>query len=661
MLRFHVDTLLPTLLCAVAVAAVGPAGATPVTEYLYIEANEGGSSGGHAAVRLGDIVYHFQHHAPGVIRLHRDSTEHFLSYYTGLQNRTIHASRIVMSDETYTLLSDYFSGTYLVQQKQFDILAAREDDVRLLEMLRDAQRGMVHRPDPVRLRGAGYFYTTVPPLVVGTSSRDQISLEQEIPPSPPSPKRWNRRESEGGIERLRARVLDTYGPDAIRRRAAQLYTELLALDPASSDADVVRLAEDAYPHTAPTFSERHRDLMLGLVALQVLETGPPLQPGTYRAPDADAFRLSADEARALQAFSADVERDLTPLIRSPRPDWGFALLIGMARLRALDETERRGSFVFLDSFPPESEVISRKEVDRNAQALPALLAATRAEMHTARAALLGEPAVREATFTDLEAAGNRLLELSNAAGGGSDLRVHAGRLIPSKEAPIADLIAPQLGGAQLDSAIVDATRRRDDYQAQLTQFYGYHLLTKNCVSEIFRYVNAALDPAGSSALEISTTRLGGYIEPGGSLSFIPFVSADAVRRNYHVTQTSTLPSYRTKTVDGMYAREDHLLVFLRESNAVTSTVYRRNPRDSYFIFFTDDTVATRPVFGAINLLAGVGAGVAGLALLPFDGGHTLQRGLKGALFSLPELAFFNVRKGTFEYVADDSPMSTDAS
>jgi len=111
----------------------------------------------------------------------------------------------------------------------------------------------------------------------------------------------------------------------------------------------------------------------------------------------------------------------------------------------------------------------------------------------------------------------------------------------------------------------------------------------------------------------------------------------------------------------MYSREDHLLVFLRESNAVTSTVYRRNPHDSYFLFFTDDTVATRPIFGAVNLLAGVGAGVAGLALLPFDGGHTLARGFRGALFSLPELAFFNVRKGTFEYVGDDSALPTDAS
>ena len=152
--------------------------------------------------------------------------------------------------------------------------------------------------------------------------------------------------------------------------------------------------------------------------------------------------------------------------------------------------------------------------------------------------------------------------------------------------PLVDPIAPQLTTLHLERAAVDAAHRRDDYRAQLSQFYAYHLITKNCVSELFRYINAALDPARSSTTETSTARLGGYIAPGESLSFIPFVSADAVRRQYHVTETSTMPSYRTKTVDEMYAREDDLLVFLRESNAVTSTVYRRNPRDSYFVFFT---------------------------------------------------------------------------
>jgi hypothetical protein len=97
----------------------------------------------------------------------------------------------------------------------------------------------------------------------------------------------------------------------------------------------------------------------------------------------------------------------------------------------------------------------------------------------------------------------------------------------------------------------------------------------------------------------------------------------------------------------MYERENPVWVFLRESNTLTSTLYRRAPDDSAFLFFTDDAIPARPVLGALNLVAGLGVAAAGLAMLPVDHGNMLMAGLKGALFSLPELAFFNIRKGSF--------------
>src|SRR5262249_39722201 len=45
-----------------------------------------------------------------------------------------------------------------------------------------------------------------------------------------------------------------------------------------------------------------------------------------------------------------------------------------------------------------------------------------------------------------------------------------------------------------------------------------------------------------------------------------------------------------------------------------------------------------------------GASAVGLVALPVDGGATLWAGLKGALFSLPELFFQNIRKGSFEHI-----------
>ena len=68
--------LIPALVALLS-ALPALAGSPRFVDYVYIEANEGGSSGGHAALRLGDETYHFQHEHPGLLRLHRDDWQHF--------------------------------------------------------------------------------------------------------------------------------------------------------------------------------------------------------------------------------------------------------------------------------------------------------------------------------------------------------------------------------------------------------------------------------------------------------------------------------------------------------------------------------------------------------------------------------------------------------
>jgi hypothetical protein len=94
-------------------------------------------------------------------------------------------------------------------------------------------------------------------------------------------------------------------------------------------------------------------------------------------------------------------------------------------------------------------------------------------------------------------------------------------------------------------------------------------------------------------------------------------------------------------------------VYLRESNTVTSTIYRKGRSDSLFLFFTDDVGPPRPVYGALNIAAGIGETVLGALRLPFDRGRMLWSGAKGIAFSVPELAFVNLRKGTLSYARLD--------
>jgi hypothetical protein len=310
-------------------------------------------------------------------------------------------------------------------------------------------------------------------------------------------------------------------------------------------------------------------------------------------------------------------------------------------------------------------VITQARLARYRDVLPELLSEAHEQFTMARAAVSGQADMREADFSELEAAGNRLLELQRAAREGADLRICPETLLPSRSAALDDFIVPTLDEAELSRGLVQARVTEQAYTAALQEHYGYNLIGRNCVSEIFREINRGLEPDApgapadqavtrtdldESTRHASSVRLGGYIEPGEHLSFIPFVSADAVNDAYHVAEREEVVPYRRVRLTEMYASEDPFWVYLRESSTLTSTVYRRGRDDSVFVFFTDDAGLLRPLFGAINVTAGLVASVVGLIALPFDGSATLTAGLKGALFSAPELAFFNVRKGSFDFV-----------
>jgi len=103
-------------------------------QYLYIEANEGSSSGGHVAVQFGDDVFHYQF-KDGLIRLLKQDAEGFRFDYRVLQNRTLHITDVEVSADTFSLLQDHFKLIFWQQDRQFKQLQAAEKDHQLLEWL----------------------------------------------------------------------------------------------------------------------------------------------------------------------------------------------------------------------------------------------------------------------------------------------------------------------------------------------------------------------------------------------------------------------------------------------------------------------------------------------------------------------------------------------
>jgi hypothetical protein len=609
--------------CALASTAIASETGEPAGfDYLYIVANEGGSSGGHAAIRFEDHVYHFQNEDDRLV-LHRDLADEFLYDYALLGNRTIHSTHVAVSEETLRRILDRFRRRHRAQQAQLSVEADLRLDRVLLEFLADRQRDATTRaPDRLlAIPGLGYFASV--PARAGTRS--------------------------GSLDSLRREVVRAYGPGffASRRRAlAGAMRALLLEDPTAWPVGAPGSVDD-HPPFARSYASRWVDLRAGTAALDVLERAPPLAAASHHAPDDAAFALDVDEVAALARYATRLSRQLVEVVDSRRSDWGQTLLVGMARLVALHQSIASGRLVFLDTFPDAPGSVATLE-PHGARAAR-LLAENRRQLEASLEWLRKRAAPGELAWERVEERSNRYYEMLRAEHGGGELRVARGHLVPSRTGRYPLDAAPSALGVTFSEAARRARERERSYSRELGALHRYDLITRNCATAIFDTLNASL----GGSVEDSRRQLGGHVGGPASLAFIPFVSARLVNERYRVTRRETIRSYRERRLAEMKERESPVRVALRESNTLTAKSYLRDPDDSFFVFFTDEAPLLRPIFGAVNLVAAVGETVVGLATAPADRGALLVRGLRGALFSLPELAFVNIRKGSNDWIPAD--------
>ena len=608
------------LLVGVTLAASGPVCAG-VLDYLYIEPDVGGSAGGHVALRLDDSVYHFQNTDGGMLRLARESWDHFRWQYSVRQNRPIHVARIRASDDTRARLRTAFDRRWLAAERYFADRVALEDDAGLLASLRDP-RADASEATGLRLRGAGYFFGG-----------------PDDPSAPPS-------EALGHLGDV---VAGRFGPAFVAARIAALEAELAHLDPATH-ATAARLVQaDELPRGRRGLAAQRTEVALELLALRALAARRPLRADAVRT-DAQTWGLADEERAALAAYGRSLEEDLARLLTSPRDDRGHPLLVGMARLVAIEASVAYGRLVVLDTFPSDTPVVSGTLVRRRGPLAAELAVRAGDRLAVARARFVAAPSPGERELQALEEAANREDEIRRALRDGSDLRLRGAALVPERlPAGILPLPTPVTDAAAVARAAEEVAREVRTYDSRLRDVYGYHLTRHNCVSEIFATIDATFDAVESRA------RLGGRIDPGAGLDYVPAISFERARATYDIAEEGIVPSYRQAYVAEIAARDDSALARLRETSTLTSSIYRGSDRDSRFLFFTDGALATRPLFGACNIAAGISETTVGLLAAPFDRGHTLWSGIKGVVFSLPELAFLNLRKGTFEVPPDETP------
>lgn len=595
-------------------AAADPAETT--LTFLYVDANTGGSSGGHAALQLETEVYHFQAFPDGLFRLVHDSWSHFRHIYNDLENRTVHRVAVAVTPADYRRVKDRFNRLYLIQNAHLDRLAGLAADVQLLDSLRQGAPALA-------LPGAGLF----------------------APAGGPDP----------ATARLRDLIGQHYGAAFLARAIADLDRQLrqFALDLPPTTA--VMVSADVLPTAGQTAAQRYLALLQRREALMILAQARPLQPQAlldprqYGLADADA-RLSDAEQRRLSAYQAQLAATVVRLAGASSSEQGLALLLATARYALWQRALAEQSLWLLDPFTAAAQVLSAATVTAKQPLLAALAAQARQQFLRIRQAVLAQETLDEASYNRLENSAARYYELQAGATAGRAVRLEYPWSLPTRPRLVTGptlVLAPALLARQREYA----ARQQADYWQQVQAQYAFNLLSRNCATVLVESINSSFTDATDRR-----AALGGDLQPGEAGTFIPFRLFAVAQQRLRVKAVTLLPAYRQRQLERMYRNEVDGLVYLREFNTLSASAYPGNPADDAFLLFTDDVFWPRPLFGAVNLVYGLVQGSAGLLTWPVEGGQRLRQGVTGALFSLPELFFFNVRKGSYEFVATGDPV-----
>jgi hypothetical protein len=577
--------------CALLLASAAPALASPEPGpvaglgWIYVEANTGGSSGGHVALRVRDTVYHVQQSPGGLFELNRDEWETFRHLYAGLQNRTLAVAELDVGAPDVERVEARLAKAYVTQRAEL----ARRERLALDVAWIDAWRADTAPPP---LAGAGLL----------------------APGAAPDPH----------AETLRARVQSAHGADFVAREIARVEETLAAFEPSAGDLESLREA------------------LLLREALVALDEGWALAERAVLSLDGPlAEPLSDDERRGALRFAEAQQQVVVELLASGRPDRARPLLLAVARHQALMRSAESGRLVLLDAYAGLGDVPAAGERTRPATA--ARLAAELAPLlRDGRTKVLAAPAFDEVRYNLLELGAGVFREFEEGARG-EPVRKLPRRAIPAAARSVA--FTPARADAErLARAHDEAERAYAAQEERLHALYHYGVLRRNCVTELARLLNDAF-PAGDAA-----RALGAELTPGAGLGFIPFAFFDEATERLRVERVDQVASHRERELARLAREEPGLLWRLAEATTLGSSIYTPRLRDSTFLFFTDDVLLRRPLLGLANLGYATGSSVLGLVAAPFDGAARLRAAGAGVWYSLPELAFFNIRKGTFEYV-----------
>ncbi|TGK04814.1 hypothetical protein EHO59_08125 [Leptospira semungkisensis] len=574
----------------------------PSFDFIYVDANTGQSSGGHSAVRMEDTVFHFQFYPDGIFRIVKESYDRFSYSYNIYSNRTSKIAKIQMSEAELEKIRDGFEKVSVIQFKHLKNLESIRRDLSFLKEISEPNKS-------IRIKSLGYFQE-------GNRSDILLKLREEL----------DRKKGKGWLGKIRSELKSELSNSVLEKKF-----EISSLLP--------KVEVGTYPFYKGGISSWFIPKLEKLSVLEILDGEFRLNQDTVFS--SASYPLSPEEKLKLTVLKDSIFASVVDLLEEDAPDWGHPAIVNLARLLVLEKSIESGKLHYLISFPDTSDSISpevfkeHKEFVKQSQKV--LLEAAK----NFRDDIFKNESISEEDYQILEDLENRDWELRTGMQRGISIRNTFEKLSPDLSGTFLYSF-PIPEKENIDLLISQAEKKEGEYYDTLKLFYNFKLVSRNCTSEIFDVLNFSLNE------KEYRESLGERINPHRSFSFIPFVAYDTILTNWHVKHLETEFSYRKSELKKMYStNSDMWYVYFRESNTLTSSVYRSNEDDPSFLFFTDDLFLLRPIYGVANLGWGLGNSILGIFTLPFDKGKRIQNGLQSAFFSLPELVFFNIRKGSF--------------
>ena len=560
----------------------------PAVDFLYINANAGEAAGGHTAVRMGSSVFHYQFFPDDTFLLVREPWDSFRVLYSDLHNRSMAIATLALPSSELLKIRNHFVESLAGQQQFFDELSRARQSRKRLEDFQAGKR-------KIQVNCFGFFDAT-------SGDGDALHLKAII-----------------------ARTLgDTFLINALKEAQGAAQESLKQIN------------EDE------SFDERQLLDSLALqAALSVLLDARGLAPSGLIAAMPWENALNPEEQEQLLETATYLQQSILALLQSRRPDRGETLLLQTARYLALRKSLAESRLVTLDPFFEGIRTVELEEKDIDDRKLSLLLASLQGQAVRRQSLFLKEKKHIEIASSLLENSRARAWELFRVSKTQRLVRILVGTVLPSKPGVVP------LAGVRLDKKILRS--QIDQLEKKITllenesrEKYAYNLLSRNCATELIRTLNESFPNAA-----MAENTLGGYLDPDGGLTFIPFLFYNQVTDVFPITEEHLLSARRLRDLKKLYQQEDMLQVWLRESNTLSSTLYEPRDKDTPFLFFTDDSLLLRPLLGVANIGYAALYGVAGLFLFPFDGMEPINQAGRGIFYSLPELLFGNIRKGSY--------------